>query len=63
MSSDTGDGAGSGDMGDMGHGGEENTPMVDGAREIEVTGTSFAFDPDEITVGGRRGRHHRPDRR
>lgn len=38
------------DSGDMGHGGEENTPMVDGAREIEMTGTSFAFDPEEITV-------------
>ncbi len=24
--------------------------MVDGAREIEMTGTSFAFDPEEITV-------------
>jgi len=50
MSSDTGDGAGSGDMGEMGHGGEANTPMVDGAREVEVTATSFSFDPDEITV-------------
>ena len=51
MSGDVGgDVGGSGDMGDMGHGGEANTPMVDGAREIEVTATSFAFDPDEITV-------------
>ena len=38
------------DMGDMGHADEANTPMVDGAREIEVTGTSFAFDPEEIAV-------------
>ncbi len=51
MSSDA-DGSGdmTSDSGDMGHGGEENTPMVDGAREIEITGTSFAFDPEEITV-------------
>ena len=42
--------SGSGDMDDAGHSGEANTPMVDGAREIEVTGTSFAFDPDEISV-------------
>ena len=51
MSSDA-DGSGdmTSDSGDMGHGGEENTPMVDGAREIEMTGTSFAFDPEEITV-------------
>lgn len=54
MSSDAG-GSGdmtsdSGGMGDMGHGGEANTPMVDGAHEIEVTATSFSFDPDEITV-------------
>lgn len=25
-------------------------PVVDGAREIEVDATSFAFDPEEITV-------------
>lgn len=47
MSGDTG---GSDDMGDMGHADQANTPMVDGAREVEVTATSFAFDPDEITV-------------
>ena len=36
-------------MGDgMGH--DETSPVVDGARRIEVTATSFAFDPDEITV-------------
>jgi len=50
MSSDAGDTSGSDGMDDMGHDGEANTPMVDGAREIEVTGTSFAFDPEEITV-------------
>lgn len=50
MSSDAGDTGGSDGMDDMGHGGEANTPMVDGAREIEVTGTSLAFDPEEITV-------------
>lgn len=46
----SGDMGGSGDMGDMGHADQANTPMVDGAREIEVTATSFAFDPEEITV-------------
>jgi cytochrome c oxidase subunit 2 len=37
------------DMGDdMGH--DETSPVAEGARRIEVTATSFAFDPDEITV-------------
>ena len=31
-----------------GHG--ESTPVADGARRIEVNATSFAFDPDAITV-------------
>jgi cytochrome c oxidase subunit 2 len=38
----------SGMDGGMGH--DETSPVVDGARRIEVTATSFAFDPDEITV-------------
>lgn len=42
-------------MGDgMGHDGtmgdDETSPVADGARRIEVTATSFEFDPDEITV-------------
>jgi cytochrome c oxidase subunit 2 len=40
--------------GSMGHDGamghEETSPVADGARRIEVTATSFEFDPDEITV-------------
>jgi plastocyanin len=32
----------------MGH--DDNSPIADGSRRIEVTATSFAFDPDEITV-------------
>ena len=28
----------------------ETSPVADGAREIEVTGSSFEFEPDEITV-------------
>jgi plastocyanin len=34
------------------HGGghEEASDVADGAREIEVSATSFEFDPDEITV-------------
>jgi plastocyanin len=35
---------------DMGMGHDESSPVADGAREVEVTATSFAFDPDEITV-------------
>ena len=41
-------------MDDDGHGGdghdEDNSAVADGAREIEVTATDFAFDPDEITA-------------
>src|SRR3546814_2508457 len=42
-------------MDDDGHGGghddgEENSPVADGARQIEVTATDFAFDPGDITV-------------
>ena len=33
---------------DMGHDG--NSPIADGALRIEVTATSFEFDPHEITV-------------
>lgn len=33
---------------DGGH--DESTPVAEGARRIEVVATSFAFDPDEITV-------------
>ena len=38
---------------DDGHGGEghdADSPVADDAREIEVTATDFAFDPDEITA-------------
>jgi cytochrome c oxidase subunit 2 len=34
--------------GTMGH--DESSPVADGARRIEVTATSFEFDPDEITI-------------
>lgn len=34
----------------MAHDHAESTPVADGARSIEVNATSFAFDPDEITV-------------
>lgn len=34
--------------GGMGHGG--SSPVADGARRIEVTAGSFAFDPAELTV-------------
>jgi cytochrome c oxidase subunit 2 len=33
---------------DGGH--DENSTVADGAREIEVTASSFEFDPEEITV-------------
>jgi plastocyanin len=33
------------------HMGEENAPVVEGARVIEVDGSSFEFDPDEIRIG------------
>ena len=35
---------------DMAHDHGESSPVVEGARRIEVNATSFAFDPDEITV-------------
>lgn len=35
---------------DMEHDHSESTPVADGARRIEVNATSFAYDPDEITV-------------
>lgn len=41
-------GGGMGSMGNMGHG--DNTPVAEGARRIEVTASSFAFDPAEITI-------------
>jgi cytochrome c oxidase subunit II len=34
--------------GGMGH--DDTSPVADGARRIEVTATSFEFDPEEITV-------------
>jgi cytochrome c oxidase subunit 2 len=34
--------------GTMGH--EQTSPVVDGARRVEVNATSFEFGPDEITV-------------
>lgn len=37
------------DMGGMDRHGE-STPVAPGARRVEVDATSFAFDPDEITV-------------
>ena len=43
-----GGGMGNGGMGN-GAGGD-NSPVADGARRVEVTGTSFAFDPAEVTV-------------
>ena len=46
--SDSDMGGGMGHDGAMGHG--ESSPVVDGARRIEVTATSFEFDPDQITV-------------
>lgn len=41
------DGGGNGHMGD-GH--DESSDVAAGARRIEVTATSFEFDPDEIRV-------------
>jgi cytochrome c oxidase subunit 2 len=38
------------DAGGHGGGHEESSDVADDAREIEVSATSFAFDPDEITV-------------
>ena len=44
-----GGGMGNGGMGNGAAGGD-NSPVADGARRVEVTGTSFAFDPAEVTV-------------
>ncbi|MFA5564677.1 MAG: cupredoxin domain-containing protein [Acidimicrobiia bacterium] len=38
------------DSDDMEHDHSESSPVVDGARRVEVNATSFVFDPDEITV-------------
>ena len=46
MGSDTSNGMGG--MDDMGH--DDASPVADGARRIEVTATSFEFDPDTIEV-------------
>ena len=50
--SDSGmDGTMGGGMGhDGGMGGDKTSPVADGARRVEVTATSFEFDPAEITV-------------
>lgn len=39
-------------MDSMGHGMDhgDNTPVAEGARRIEITARSFAFDPDAINV-------------
>ncbi len=42
-------GPGNMDQGDMGHD-PDASPVAADARRIEVTASSFAFDPDEITV-------------
>lgn len=43
-----------GGMGGMDGGGhdddQEDSAVADGSREVEVTATDFAFDPDEITA-------------
>ena len=44
-----GGGMGNGGMGNGAADGD-NSPVADGARRIEVTGTSFEFDPAEVTV-------------
>jgi plastocyanin len=38
------------DSGGHGGGHDESSDVADDAREIEVSATSFEFDPDEITV-------------
>jgi len=47
-------GMGDGGMGDgTGNGGisnEDNSPVADGARRVEVTAMSFEFDPPQVTV-------------
>jgi plastocyanin len=50
MESMPGNGMGDGMGGGMADDHDESTPVADGARRIEVAATSFAFDPDEITV-------------
>lgn len=35
---------------EMSHAHDESTAVAEGARRIPVNATSFAFDPDEITV-------------
>jgi plastocyanin len=37
-------------MDGMGDDHEESSDVAEGARQIEVTGSSFSFDPDEIEV-------------
>jgi plastocyanin len=46
MDSMPGGGMGGGMMGDH----NDNTPVAEGARRIEVAATSFEFDPEEISV-------------
>lgn len=48
MSGSGNDGSMDMDSGAMGH--NEDSPVAKGARRIEVTATSFEFDPKEITV-------------
>ena len=43
-------GMNNGGMGDGGMGDGDNSPVADGARSVDVTATSFAFDPAEVTV-------------
>jgi plastocyanin len=50
MMSDAGHAGGMAD-GDSGHmDNEENSPVADDARRIEVAATSFAFDPEDLEV-------------
>ena len=39
-----------GDEAEQGHDDHGETPVAEGARRIDVNATSFAYDPDEITV-------------
>ena len=47
---DNGEGAAHGEMndGEMDHG--TNTPVAPGARPVELSGSSYEFDPAEITI-------------
>ena len=45
-----GGGMNGGGMNDGGMNGGDNSPVADGARSVDVTATSFAFDPAEVTV-------------